>query len=60
MSGMVWSAFRPSDDPQKYSYNVPDNMYAVGALERLILLNEVTWRVRVKLSMHARLIESLR
>ena len=25
--GMVWSAFRASDDQQKYSYNIPDNMW---------------------------------
>jgi meiotically up-regulated gene 157 (Mug157) protein len=42
-TGMVWSAFRPSDDPQKYSYNVPDNMYLWGALKRLTLLNDVVW-----------------
>ena len=24
---MVWSAFRASDDQQKYSYNIPDNMW---------------------------------
>ena len=43
-TGMVWSAFRPSDDPQKYSYNLPDNMYLWGALKRLLNLNDVVWR----------------
>ncbi|WIA43728.1 hypothetical protein OEZ86_010154 [Tetradesmus obliquus] len=42
-TGMVWSAFRASDDPQKYSYNVPDNMYLWGALKRLAKLNAVIW-----------------
>ena len=43
-TGMVWSAFRPSDDPQRYSYNVPDNMYLWGALKRLLGLNKAVWR----------------
>jgi uncharacterized protein len=45
-TGMVWSAFRPSDDRQKYSYNLPDNMYLWGALRRLLLLNEAVWQDR--------------
>ncbi|KAF8070963.1 mug157-like protein [Scenedesmus sp. PABB004] len=44
VTGMVWSAFRPSDDPQQYSYNVPDNMYLWGALSRLAKLNAAVWR----------------
>lgn len=43
-TGMVWSAFRASDDQQKYSYNIPDNMYLWGALNRLNKLNVVAWR----------------
>ena len=43
-TGMVWSAFRPSDDPQKYSYNLADNMYLWGALKRLLVLNEAVWQ----------------
>jgi meiotically up-regulated gene 157 (Mug157) protein len=46
-TGMVWSAFRPSDDPQKYSYNLPDNMYLWGALRRLLLLNNAVWQDQV-------------
>eukprot|EP00879_Flechtneria_rotunda_P023909 GHRR01025321.1.p1 GENE.GHRR01025321.1~~GHRR01025321.1.p1 ORF type:complete len:482 (+),score=117.16 GHRR01025321.1:312-1757(+) len=42
-TGMVWSAFRASDDPQKYSYNIPDNMYLWGALNRLNKLNAAIW-----------------
>ena len=43
-TGMSWSGFRPSDDPQQYGYNVPVNMYAQGALERALQLNTLVWR----------------
>jgi uncharacterized protein len=41
---MSWSGFRPSDDPQQFGYNIPANMYAVGALERALLLNDAVWQ----------------
>ena len=41
---MSCSGYRPSDDPQVYGYNVPVNMYAAGALERALALNERVWR----------------
>lgn len=41
---MSWSGYRPSDDPQVYGYNVPVNMYAAGALEHAVALNERIWR----------------
>lgn len=34
-TGMVWGAFRPSDDAQTYGYNVPVNMFLHAALGRL-------------------------
>ncbi|MDQ6825010.1 MAG: glycoside hydrolase family 125 protein, partial [Candidatus Eremiobacteraeota bacterium] len=30
--GLVWSAFRPSDDRQVYNYNIPENMFAATTL----------------------------
>lgn len=43
-TGMVWGGFRPSDEMQQYGYNIPVNMYLVGALEKIILLNSGIWR----------------
>lgn len=43
VTGMIWSAFRPSDDPQAYSYSVPANIYIAGALTRLLTINNHVW-----------------
>jgi uncharacterized protein len=43
-TGMVWSGFRASDDPQLYCYNVAANMYLWGALRRLSIINAVVWQ----------------
>jgi meiotically up-regulated gene 157 (Mug157) protein len=32
---MLWGGFRASDDPCKYSFNIPENMFAVVALRYL-------------------------
>lgn len=42
-TGMTWSGFRPSDDPNTYGYNVPGNIYAAGALQRVLVLNTAVW-----------------
>ena len=35
VTGMTWSAFRPSDDACAYHYNVPGNLFAAAALRDL-------------------------
>lgn len=34
-TGMIWTGFRPSDDPAEFPYNVPQNMFAVVELQQL-------------------------
>jgi meiotically up-regulated gene 157 (Mug157) protein len=34
-TGMIWTGFRPSDDPCVYNYMIPDEMMAVQALSAL-------------------------
>jgi uncharacterized protein len=41
---MIWSGFRPSDDPNTYGYNIPGNMYAWGAVQRARALNAQYWQ----------------
>jgi meiotically up-regulated gene 157 (Mug157) protein len=33
----------PASLLQKYGYNIPANMYAAGALRRLLMLNQAVW-----------------
>ena len=33
--GLVWSAFRPSDDKCRYHYHIPDNMFVVSVLTKM-------------------------
>lgn len=40
VTGMTWSAFRPSDDACEYHYNVPGNIFAGASLRDLAELAE--------------------
>ncbi len=34
-TGLIWSAFRASDDPTRYAYNIPEQFQAIAALRDL-------------------------
>jgi uncharacterized protein len=42
-TGMVWTGFRPSDDPSRYHYNVPVNMFASVVMKNLTTIAKEVW-----------------
>jgi meiotically up-regulated gene 157 (Mug157) protein len=42
-TGMVWTGFRASDDPARYQYNIPDNMFAVVVMHDLTAIANGVW-----------------
>ena len=43
-TGLIWSAFRPSDDACEFNYNIPGNMMASVELGHLAELAQVIWQ----------------
>ncbi len=42
-TGMVWTGFRPSDDPGRYHFNIPDNMFAAVVMRDLSSIERDIW-----------------
>ncbi len=54
-TGMVWTGFRPSDDAAQYGYNIPEEMFAVVALDELHEIEDKIWHDSGKSMQVARL-----
>ncbi|MBV8281834.1 MAG: glycoside hydrolase family 125 protein [Candidatus Eremiobacteraeota bacterium] len=50
VTGMVWTAFRPSDDPATYGYNIPEEMFATVGLDELAEIEGDVWHDGLKRS----------
>lgn len=43
-TGMVWNGFRPSDDPHKYGYHIPANLFLATYLPFLETMAKNVWK----------------
>jgi meiotically up-regulated gene 157 (Mug157) protein len=43
-TGMLWSGFRPSDDPTRYGYNIPVNAFATVVLREFSEIEKKAYR----------------
>lgn len=43
-TGMIWTGFRPSDDPAEFPFNIPQNMFAVVELQQLSGIEREVYR----------------
>jgi meiotically up-regulated gene 157 (Mug157) protein len=43
-TGMIWTGFRPSDDPAQFPFNIPQNMFAVVELQQLTAIEKQVYR----------------
>jgi hypothetical protein len=46
-TGMVWGAFRPSDDAQTYGYNIPANFFLAATLKKVSEIARTTWKDQI-------------
>eukprot|EP00933_Yihiella_yeosuensis_P065228 TRINITY_DN6893_c1_g8_i1.p1 TRINITY_DN6893_c1_g8~~TRINITY_DN6893_c1_g8_i1.p1 ORF type:complete len:561 (-),score=91.31 TRINITY_DN6893_c1_g8_i1:102-1784(-) len=43
-TGMIWGAFRPSDDAQEYGFNVASNLFVASQLEAIANISRTYWK----------------